>query len=637
MEGARLSFFHLVPVLVAAVVFKLAISDGGRDPQSLALAQVVTFAALAVLVWTGRARIGTIGRALLLIVGAVAITSITSVQSEASVREGLQWTMYLSIVVVTASTLSSMAAGRRFLDAMAAVAGWLCLIALFMFWGAGNPAMRWYSTFYWPNPFAGFLMLVLPVEAVRLAHADAWRDRLAHGSLTVLLAVSFVLTYSRGAWLSLLVVLPVMSLLLRPGHRRGAVASLLVVTVLVFGAVVLLTRGTAAVPTGQTVAGRVASIADAGDVSVQGRVNFWKAGLAIFRDHAIAGIGPGTFGVVHARYQRDVRFYARDPHSLYIQTLAEMGLVGSVALAVLLMTFVSVWVRTVRRFRDHEGYPVVCGAGLGVLAFLVHSGIELNWAYPANPAMMCALAGVLVWADRTHAPSGGTGAHPRAAGTRIAISLLLVVPIVITILFQRAHNEFVAGIRESQDDRPAAALAHYRAAQRLNPLSARYRSRVAVVAAHLGRPDDAETALRQAIVLDPMNASHRIELAMLLMASGKPRRLVEAEALLSRAIELDPVNRPEVFRALAGVYQRQGRPDASARIYRQAIGRYLGLGLSGTMPHLLLWPEVVQLALDGSEFFVRQGNVIEAERLLRVVLAEDPESPVLLAALDKIR
>ncbi len=627
----------MAPMLVVIVLFKLAISDGGRDPQSLTLAQVVIFVLLAIILWTGGVLRTAVTLPLVAIVATAVFTSFWSVRSEASLREILLWAMYLGITVIIASRLHGVSAATRFLDALVAIAGWLCLIALFMFWGAGNPSMRWYSTFYWPNPFAGFLLLTLPVELVRLAHAGSRRDLLAHGFLSVLLATSLVLTYSRGAWLSLLIVLPAMGVLLRPASRRDAAVRLVAVAVLITGAVGLLTRGAVLSPAGQTVSGRAASVADATDVSVQGRLNFWKAGVSIFRDHPWVGTGPGTFGAVHARYQRDVRFYARDPHSLYVQTFAEMGAIGGVALVAFLGMLGWAWSRSLVYYKGHDAYPIVCGAGLGVLAFLIHSAVEMNWAYPANPALMSALVGVLAWADRTRLSSDHHAVRLRVRGLQVAFGLVLIIPAVTAIVVYRAHTEFVLGVRETEQNRPAAALAHYRAAARLNPLSARYRARVAVVAAFLGQNDEADASWREAMRLDPMNASHPLDFSLMLTRSGNPERLEEIEALVRRAISLDPLNRPEAYGALAGVYVRQGRPAMAAATYRQAIGRYLGRGLSGTMPHLLLWPEVVRLALDASEFFVQQGNALEAERVLRAVLAEDPQSPALVAALAKLR
>jgi predicted Zn-dependent protease len=124
-----------------------------------------------------------------------------------------------------------------------------------------------------------------------------------------------------------------------------------------------------------------------------------------------------------------------------------------------------------------------------------------------------------------------------------------------------------------------------------------------------------------------MNASHPYQLAVLLTtarAEGASRD-AEAEALLHRAIRLDPLNRPEVYRTLARLYLQEARPDAAQEVYGKAVARYLGHGLPvGSVIYALLWPEVVGLVVDAADLDVRQGELAQAAAMLRRLLAEYP-------------
>ena len=68
------------------------------------------------------------------------------------------------------------------------------------------------------------------------------------------------------------------------------------------------------------------------DNSGQGRLDVWKVGLRMVADHPLTGIGIGCFSAVHAaRYSPE---FQRDPlvaHSLYVEVLAELGVLGAVA------------------------------------------------------------------------------------------------------------------------------------------------------------------------------------------------------------------------------------------------------------------------------------------------------------------
>lgn len=622
----------LAPVSVLVVLFKLAISDGGRHLPSLTLAQTAVFLILVVLIARGAAQRVPLGRYLLGMATLVTVSAIWSVRPEASIRTGLLWLLYLGIAVITASTVPSAGAARRFVDAAVAIAGWLSLIALFMFWGNSSPGMRWYSTFYWPNPFAAFLLLVLPVELVRSLHAHGWREAVAHGAISVLLGTSFILTYSRGAWLTLLAVSPVMLLLLRPLSWWSAMRRWLVIGALVAVAVVLLTHGLGARTSSQGVLDRAVSAANVSDTSLQGRLNFWHAAAAIFRDHPVLGTGAGTFGAVHAAYQRDVRFYASDAHNLYMQTLAEMGVLGLVALLLILGSIAVSAVRLMAQVRGGEEYPLIVGVVVGVLAFLLHSGVDMDWRFPANPALMFALVGVLVWYDRTfREPVGRPDSRHGLRGWSVVATAIVACALIVAQVFQTADRAFLAGQALARSGQWAASAVQYARASRLNPLSARYRGAHAVAVAQVDptQVDAAAVSLRSAMALDRMNASYPLQLARLIVdrAHATSAQLREAEALVQQALTLDPWNRPEAYRLLARLYLRQGRMADADDVYRRAIARYVGGRLGGdSVIYALFWPEVVGLFLDAADVWARRGNTPQAVEVLEALLAEDPRT-----------
>jgi len=639
LDVLRLSWLDFAPVLMAAVVFKLAISDGGRDQLSLTMAQMFTNAAFAVLIWTRRHQIGSVGRAMLVMLCVIFLTSLTSIRPEASVREFLLWTMYLGIAVVTTSLLGGHGAARRMLDLLVAIAGWVVLIALFLFWGGNNPGMRWYATFYWPNPFAAFLLLVLPLEVVRLVSARNSRDALAHTMLTVLLATAMVLTYSRGAWLSLLLIAPIGLLLLRPPSWTAAVGRLLIVMLLVSGAVMSITRPPTSPSGGQGVAARAASITDADDMSIQGRINFWRAAIDIFRDHPLSGTGPGTFGAVHPRYQRDVRFYARDAHNLYVQTLAEMGVPGGIALGLLVITTVGVWIRALRQTPIGESHALVVGAGLGVLAFFLHSAVDMDWSFYANPAMAFALIGVIASFDRSHVPPF-PHQRPALSRARLVPVIALAVAALATLTMHSAHQAYVAGYEHARSGRYGLALQEYVTASIRNPLQARYQAAAGYAASRFAdRHQLAVFYTRRAISLDRMNASYPLQLADLLLprAGADAGRLAEVEHWLNVALQADPLNRPEAYRLLATTMVRQRRWDDADQVYRRALTLYLKQDLDQEMIHLLMWPQVVALAIDAADFAVQMGDRTHAADILQRVLVQDPGNTDVNAALESLK
>jgi putative inorganic carbon (hco3(-)) transporter len=71
------------------------------------------------------------------------------------------------------------------------------------------------------------------------------------------------------------------------------------------------------------------------DTSLRGRSSEMLTGLAMFAEHPILGVGAGNYPTNYQRYAQligiEFRTEARDPHSLYVQLLAETGILGTIA------------------------------------------------------------------------------------------------------------------------------------------------------------------------------------------------------------------------------------------------------------------------------------------------------------------
>ena len=118
------------------------------------------------------------------------------------------------------------------------------------------------------------------------------------------------------------------------------------------------------------------------------RARYWGVALDAFAAHPVIGVGSGSF-TVEWRRERTVPEGARDAHSLYLETLAELGVLGGVLLAALLAA-VAVGFR--RRLSGAPRDPVLVPAGLLLTAYAVHAGLDWDWEVPAVtlPVLICA-------------------------------------------------------------------------------------------------------------------------------------------------------------------------------------------------------------------------------------------------------
>jgi hypothetical protein len=120
------------------------------------------------------------------------------------------------------------------------------------------------------------------------------------------------------------------------------------------------------------------------------RSAYWRVAVQTWADHPLAGAGAGSFGTEWlARRHIDER--VEDAHSLYLQTPAELGLVGLALLLALLGGVVAAARAAVRADR-----VLAAGPAAALFAWALHAGLDWDWEMPALTLVAVVLAGVLL-------------------------------------------------------------------------------------------------------------------------------------------------------------------------------------------------------------------------------------------------
>jgi tetratricopeptide (TPR) repeat protein len=127
-----------------------------------------------------------------------------------------------------------------------------------------------------------------------------------------------------------------------------------------------------------------------------------------------------------------------------------------------------------------------------------------------------------------------------------------------------------------------------------------------------GQIEQALSAVREAIKLDPNEDSAQIYLCMILAQAGKPDEAIE---VARTALKADPAN-VDFNRFLGYVLTQYGRDDEAIAFYKGLIDRYPNND------------EVVRLARSGlSVVYVNQGDFAKGEAELEALLQRQPDDP----------
>ncbi len=192
--------------------------------------------------------------------------------------------------------------------------------------------VRIYSTLDNPNLLGGFLLPTLPLAVVALLRWPGTARRLFALAALVFGLVALVLTYSRGAWMGMVVALGAIALLLALRHSRSwpPLWRRLFPLLLLGGGSLLLVVAVAAV---EPLRVRVLSLlAGREDSSNNFRMNVWNSVLRMIEARPWIGIGPGNdaFNRVYPLYQQP-KFNALSAYSIPLEWAVEAGIPGLLA------------------------------------------------------------------------------------------------------------------------------------------------------------------------------------------------------------------------------------------------------------------------------------------------------------------
>jgi hypothetical protein len=117
------------------------------------------------------------------------------------------------------------------------------------------------------------------------------------------------------------------------------------------------------------------------------RYDYWRIAWRAFRAEPIRGVGGGGWAVDWLRYRPELSG-AQDAHSLYIQTAAELGIIG----LALLGSFFGGVVWAARS--AHRRFPgLATGPIAGFVVWGAHAAVDWDWEMPALTLLAILLAG----------------------------------------------------------------------------------------------------------------------------------------------------------------------------------------------------------------------------------------------------
>jgi hypothetical protein len=284
----------------------------------------------------------------------------------------------------------------------------------------------------------------------------------------------------------------------RPSRRTTLLFVSAVASVCLVALVVVLASGKAAhawsefkeSPTAGTGSGRLQSL------SSNGRIPYWTSALDEFSAHPLVGGGSGSFEAWWAQHRQRGGGFVQDAHSLYLETLGELGIVGLVLILFFIGWVLYVGVRTyIGASRSRRSQ--LAAALAGCATFIVAAAFDWLWELPVVPVAFLLLASVLVSAG-SRSRTGSAPPAWRLAG--VVAGLAALVAIAIPLSAASSIEQSQAAVRKGE---LARALGQAEDAVRVEPFAAAPRLQKALVLEEQNELAGARVAALAAVRREP--------------------------------------------------------------------------------------------------------------------------------------
>jgi len=244
-------------------------------------------------------------------------------------------------------------------------------------------ASRTSGSFGSPNDYSQIMLVLLPLAVDRFWNEKSRWMRILMAYAAVVIFSAIVLTFSRSGFVSLVMAGALFLVYYRP--KLSALIPILLVGLLLIPflpseysermeTLLLLRPGSDYNPVGE--------------VSLRGRTSELIVGWMMFRDHPILGVGVENYPVHYQEYSRrvglDPRTEQRSPHNLYVEVLAERGLLGFLFfLAILWVIYRSLEAARgdFLRIKNHDYAGLITAFSVGMFSYFV-GAMFMHSAYP---------------------------------------------------------------------------------------------------------------------------------------------------------------------------------------------------------------------------------------------------------------
>jgi O-antigen ligase len=310
---------------------------------------------------------------------------------------GVVWWLNIAMATIATLLLTHDQLTIRTASIAAIIGGVLgAIVGYYYYFTTVRSYLRFYGILYDHNAYGGFILLSMSLALVGFLFTRTKKGLWFYGISTLIIFPSFVLTFSRGSWLSfILAALIVIALYFKSFKTLPRKQSLVRLGIIVLGIVIIFLVSLKIQTTILAKQGYTADFFQQESSSENGvsfRLHYYLDGLKTFAKSFPFGVGLNNYKEGVLRYKTERAFYASDPHNIYIRAVAELGVFGLLFIGF----FIYVAWKIISRSRHTEANKYGVGLSLALLAMIFHGGLEIDWSYPSYFLFFCLFSALFI-------------------------------------------------------------------------------------------------------------------------------------------------------------------------------------------------------------------------------------------------
>ena len=472
---------------------------------------------------------------------------------------------------------------KKILNLVLISAGLIALAGIMQYMGAVNKS--WWdnsrflsAAFVNHNHFAGYMELAIPLSIGMVLLERDLAKKAFYAYIFLILTTAFLLSMSRGGWLSLSISLAFMAVVI---FKRGRTRLIILMTVLFLATLTIFVFNTVDL---SLLFRRISSYRE---LDFSGRLEIWKGTLDMIKGHPFLGAGPGTFIYNFPRYRpAGLNMLINYSHNDYLQVASETGIAGLGAMVFIIWGIVKKGLNTHYTAKTPFKVWVSISIVTGILAMAIHGIGDFNFYIPSN-AILFTVFSALIFNINSVKEKGirvvVLRPAPFAYGfLKSGMALIIILSIFFMSACLAGEAYYIASEKAAaKNDLDRAELCMNRSIS-LCPFNYLYPYKLAgLYSKKAGISDDpvkylkkAVSAYKKALSLNSIDSWVWIGLADAYYRLYKELPLDYglkelAGSSYGTALELDPLN-SYYLKAFAGFLLNSGNQDLSGLMYKKA-------------------------------------------------------------------